>query len=702
MFTTKNRFSGLLALIALAILPQLVYSQWVSDSTTNTPVCRAGGNQQQPKICSDGDNGAIIVWQDYRSAQRYDVYAQRIDKNGNRVWQENGILISNGTHKAINPIICSDNNGGAYIVWEDSRTTSNGIDLYGQHVTSTGAKQYANTGAAVCASNGDQIKATICSSGDGNAFVAWEDNRTAITSSSRPDIYMNYMTNTSISWGNAGAGKITTALRQNEPCLVDDGNGGCFMAWESSAGGPPNGIFATRVSSSGTVLWGFTAQGVLVHRGGSSNMNSRFPKVTRDGSEFVLAWEEAQYNFTTHGYDVLVQRMRSDSSRKWFSAATLTPSTPGDQIEVVPYTDNNGGALVAYDNFFGDKNIAVTRVLGDGTTVRPQPSTSYPVCNLANDQYKPVGVKTDNGIFLTWNDDRVAGSNTKIYANRVDTVPQRLLFPVGSSNLSRWGLPISVGTGVKDQVAIAPRANGAIITWRDTKNSSTSAQDIYCQLVFFNGTLPVELASFDVKALSQGAVRLDWKTAMEKDNAGFEIERRNISDPNSTNMFDVVASYNQFGSLKGLANSNHERNYSFVDMPNGAGTYEYRLVDVSLDGERTPHQIKQVEVGNAFESNSWSVEQNFPNPFSDVTNIYFEMPQAAIVELQVFDALGRNYTLPTANQLLQKGPHTITVRSSELEGPSGTYYYMLTARNAETGEIIWKMPKAGMMVKLSN
>jgi hypothetical protein len=393
--------------------------------------------------------------------------------------------------------------------------------------------------------------------------------------------------------------------------------------------------------------------------------------------------------------------VRSDSSKKWFSSATLTSGLSGDQIEVVPFTDNNGGALVAYTNFFVTKEIAATHVWGDGVTLRPSPPI-YPVCNMANDQYGAVGLKTSDGIFLVWNDERVAVGQSAIYANRIDTTPTRKLFPTGSTNASRWGMPISKAPGVnKDQVVMTGRENGGVVAWRDTRNSNSS-QDIYCQLVFFNGTLPIELSSFNVRALSQGAVRLDWKTAMEKDNAGFEIERRNISDPHSTNSFDVVASYNQFGSLKGLANSNHERNYSFVDVPNAAGIYEYRLVDVSLDGERTLHEIKQVETSYAQVANSWSVEQNYPNPFNDATNIYFEMPQAAIVELQVFDALGRNYTLPTANQLLQKGPHTITVRSSELEGPSGTYYYMLTARNAETGDIIWKMPKAGMMVKITN
>ncbi|HEY6172488.1 MAG TPA: T9SS type A sorting domain-containing protein [Candidatus Kapabacteria bacterium] len=701
MLDTKIKHFCFAVVALLASYPQLVYSQWVSDSTTNVAVCRATGNQQLPQICSDGDDGAYIVWQDYRSSSRYDVYAQLINKNGVRQWAENGILISNGTNKAINPIICPDGSGGAYIVWEDYRTANNGADLYSQHVTSSGTKTHASGGSKVSAKKGDQLKAKICHNGNGNAFVVYEDNSPYIAQTSRPDLGMNFLTSSGTSWSDTGSRKIVTGLRQNEPCIIDDGAGGCFVAWETSAGGPPNGIFGTRISSTGTVQWGWTAQGVLIHRGADFNMNSRYPKVSRDGNEFVLAWEEAQYSFETHGYDILCQRVRSDSSLKWFSSATVTSTSVGDQIEPVPFTDNNGGALVAYTNYFGTKEIAATRVMSNGATLRPNPPI-YPVCNMANDQYGAVGLKTPNGMFLVWNDERMAATQSAIYANRIDTTPARQLFPAGSSSASRWGIPISKAANVnKDQVVMAGRENGAIVAWRDTRNSSTG-QDIYCQLVFFNGTLPVELSSFDIKALSQGVVRLDWKTAMEKDNAGFEIERRNISDPHTTNTFDVVASHSQFGSLKGLANSNHERNYSFIDVPNAAGIYEYRLVDVSLDGERTLHQIKSVEVGSLSETGAWSVEQNFPNPFSDGTNIYFEMPQAAIVELQVFDALGRNYTMPTADQLLQKGPHTITIRSSDLEGPSGTYYYMLTARNAETGEIIWKMPKAGMMVKITN
>ena len=39
--------------------------------------------------------------------------------------------------------------------------------------------------------------------------------------------------------------------------------------------------------------------------------------------------------------------------------------------------------------------------------------------------------------------------------------------------------------------------------------------------------------------------------------------------------------------------------------------------------------------------NRFALEQNVPNPFNPLTTIYFELPEAARVRLQVYDISGR-------------------------------------------------------------
>ena len=50
-------------------------------------ICDTIYSQWRQQIVSDGEGGAIIVWQDDRNGNNYDIYAQRVDVNGNALWQ---------------------------------------------------------------------------------------------------------------------------------------------------------------------------------------------------------------------------------------------------------------------------------------------------------------------------------------------------------------------------------------------------------------------------------------------------------------------------------------------------------------------------------------------------------------------------------------------------------------------------------------
>ncbi len=699
--------------IALA-LPLVANAQWLSDSTKNTPICKASGTQQNIKMISDGDDGAIIIWEDYRRASGiWDLYAQRIDKNGYTKWTSDGVLLSNGTaaapkgnNSAQKAQICTDGNGGAYVVWEDKRwSTKYATKLYAQRILADGTLGYKAGGILLCDTlKQDQINAAICEDGSGNAYVAWEDYRSTISpSSSIPDIYMNRLTPSGITWGQYATAVITQGADQKNVRLCNDGQGGCFLVWTTNFGGTPISIYGTRISSSGTVLWGTQGYGVVINKADYYTKNAANPVITRDGTDLIVAWEEPQIS-SSQGIEVMVMRMGNDGSKRWASPNNPTALAAGDQTHAIAFSDNApgspSGVLVAYESYAGTRDIGVTRIGGDGNAISPSPNTIYPVCNLAYDQSAPVGVKLYNGMLLAWVDARAGGTQTSIYAQVVDTTPVRKLWPSNSASTSRWGLPVSISAtgGIKDQLAIAPRSSGAILAWRDERGA-TSGYDVYAQLVFANGTLPIELSSFTLKKHSGNAVSIDWKTATEKDNAGFEIERRAISEPNSDNAFEVVASYRNTADLRGTINSNIQRSYSYLDIPGKAGFYEYRLVDFALDGSHTTHDIKSIEVGDASDAASWSVDPNSPNPFQDQTSITFSSPVRAIVDVEVYDMLGRTISTPMKASLLDAGLHRVSVRSSEL-GAAGSFYYSIIAHDAETGALIWKMPKAAMMLKL--
>ena len=81
-----KQLQSLCLILMLSAVCSTASAQWKSDSVSNTLVIRAASNQQQPKACTDGADGAIIVWEDYRYNGGWDLFAQRINADGKKVW----------------------------------------------------------------------------------------------------------------------------------------------------------------------------------------------------------------------------------------------------------------------------------------------------------------------------------------------------------------------------------------------------------------------------------------------------------------------------------------------------------------------------------------------------------------------------------------------------------------------------------------
>jgi len=156
--------------------------KWTSNGGAATT---AASSQIGPQLCSAESGAAIITWQDYRSGSSYDIYAQYVSPTGTIGWaflDGTAICTANGDQLA--PQICIDDIGGAFITWYDRRSGSH-YDIYAQLVNRHGEKIWINNGVAICSVNGDQTTAQICYNEEGGAVITWRDWR----SGSSWDIY---------------------------------------------------------------------------------------------------------------------------------------------------------------------------------------------------------------------------------------------------------------------------------------------------------------------------------------------------------------------------------------------------------------------------------------------------------------------------------------------------------------------------------
>jgi Secretion system C-terminal sorting domain len=186
-------------------------------------------------------------------------------------------------------------------------------------------------------------------------------------------------------------------------------------------------------------------------------------------------------------------------------------------------------------------------------------------------------------------------------------------------------------------------------------------------------TVPVELISFIGKA-ENGHVILNWTTATETNNRGFEIER--LKDSKIEKLEDLPtgqAGWENIGFVEGNGTTTQPQSYSFTDNDNLTGTYKYKLKQIDFDGSFKYSSVLVVSISNPID---FSLEQNYPNPFNPTTTIKYSIPKEENVTLKVFDVLGRE-VVTLINEEQKAGEYTVGFDGSKLS--SGIYFYKLTS-----------------------
>ncbi|NOS84409.1 MAG: T9SS type A sorting domain-containing protein [Ignavibacteria bacterium] len=84
---------------------------------------------------------------------------------------------------------------------------------------------------------------------------------------------------------------------------------------------------------------------------------------------------------------------------------------------------------------------------------------------------------------------------------------------------------------------------------------------------------------------------------------------------------------------------------------------------------------------------SYSLNQNFPNPFNPVTKIRFAIPKQSNITLEVYDVTGKLVSIIAKNVTVTAGIKEVEFNASNL--PSGVYFYSLKSENfSETKKMI--------------
>jgi Secretion system C-terminal sorting domain len=259
----------------------------------------------------------------------------------------------------------------------------------------------------------------------------------------------------------------------------------------------------------------------------------------------------------------------------------------------------------------------------------------------------------------------------------------------GLNNLTTVGsnLQVSGNSQLTSFCGLFPLLNGGGLS--GTYSVSGNAIDPTKQDIIDGGacaTLPVELTSFSAKVINN-RVELNWQTATEVNNYGFEIERLQNSK------IAGLQNWEKVGFVKGNGNSNSPKEYSFVDNNSLSGKVDYRLKQIDNDGS---FKYSQIVEASFMKPDKFELSQNYPNPFNPGTTIKYSVANAGFVTMKLYNIVGEEVAT-LVNEEESAGYYKVefSAKGGSASGgnasnlASGIYFYTLTAGNfRETKKLV--------------
>ncbi len=342
----------------------------------------------------------------------------------------------------------------------------------------------------------------------------------------------------------------------------------------------------------------------------------------------------------------VVKSLAIQSDGKIIAAGIVSNLSNDDDFAVVRY--NTDGDV---DNTFGGGGIVIT-------TVGPDEDELYTTVIQTDGKILAAGYTEDAGethLAIVRYDstgalDDTFGSNGLVTSGTISFMSQNYDVEIASLALQSDGKILAGGT------AIDINGNYNVFILFRYNNDSL---------------LPVELNSFTAEASEQGSIKLQWATATEINNLGFEVQKKiNVGNTD----------WQKIAFVNGKGNSTIANHYSFVDKYKSSGDFLYRLKQIDFNGNFK--YSPEVEVGTSVPS-KFALEQNYPNPFNPITKIKYSIPNLGAhsdvsVLLVIYDILG-NEVATLVNEKKKPGNYETTFDGSKLS--SGVYFYSLASEN---------------------
>lgn len=254
--------------------------------------------ERSDEMASDGSGGVIVVESTFQGCDT--VCAQRVDSQGNVLWQPGGVQAYTGPAEEAQVI--SDGAGGAIIAYMRDIPCEDGVGfcdshIHAQRIDAGGNVLWGPDGVLICSGSAVVQNPQIVDDGAGGAIVFWADERGVCAQRVDAD-------------GHKSWDEDADLLATSYYSLVSDGSGGAICVWY---GGGGISAAAQRIDATGRELWGPDGT-TLTFR------DLYLPGAVSDGCGGVLISWSADVkwrHYEVSNVSYYVQRVDADGNLPW-------------------------------------------------------------------------------------------------------------------------------------------------------------------------------------------------------------------------------------------------------------------------------------------------------------------------------------------------------------------------------------------------
>lgn len=542
----------------------VTFCQWTNNVADNLEIAAQSTADLQSLSTSDGKTWIAYY---HNNAGNYDMRAQLLDVNGNKLLGANGVLVSGQPSGSATYVftICLDANGNLIIAYQYQVSGVNTAVV--SKVQQDGSLPWGASGIQLGA--GLSPFASVLTNGE--TIVAWNNT-------TPPTLYMQKIS-------AAGAVAWTTPV----PVLVGTSNstrgqvipnpGGKFtLVFQRKGVGISTTLYAQRYSSEGVAAWAaplqistLTTSGARFYSGFAENDTTYFGFYASSGSRFLS----------------YVQRINPDGTIPWGTNGTAfsTYSTGSDPYQQTTNIASTPGspyvwAVCTYSNTAQSQYGVYVQKFAKATGARlldPLGKEVFPISTNFDTQAGALSLFNDAPVFMSYD------ANYKIYATRLNGTGD-FVWPGNRVVLSST---TAGGSTPKGRFAFTyMNVDNAVAVWYDNRGVEYRAYAQNITSAGLVGLLPVKLGDFTA-ARDGKSIKLAWRTYTEHNSKGFELQK----SADGVNFITL-----QFITTKATnGSSNTPLDYNLVDIKPFAGDNFYRLIQEDINGSKTYSKVVLVK-----------------------------------------------------------------------------------------------------------